>query len=469
MADAGQLRVPIAKAFPLEQLVDGAPAGRRGARARQGRRHPPMTALEPPVDDADVPRYWRELGLPGLVDVHVHFLPDPVQAKVWQYFARGRDALRRRLAGRATRCPVDERLAVLERLGVRAFPTLPYPHKPGMAAWLNEWSAEFAQRRPAGAAVGHLLSRSPRRPATSPRRSTAVPGCSRCTCRSAGSTRATRCSTPVWARLEETGTPVVIHCGSGPLAGEHTGPEPVTGLLERYPRLQLVIAHLGHAGVPGVPRPGRAVRAGAPGHHDVRHRLHRAADAVRPAPTGRGWPALRDKVLLGSDFPSIPYPYAHQLAGAAPAGAGGGVAARRPVGERCPAVRTGGADPELHADRRRAGHPRPARPGPLLPAAARLAAAATTTDEWATLRPADGSTGLSFQLETDHVPPVWPPEPGDAADAAAPRPRGRRPGRGVGGRRGGRRRAHRRARGRRRDRARLPRPGRPPLLPVRPR
>lgn len=33
--------------------------------------------------------------------------------------------------------------------------------------------------------------------------------------------------------------------------------------------------------------------------------------------------------------------------------------------------------------------------------------------EWATLRPADGSTGLSFQLEGDHVPPVWPQE-GDA-------------------------------------------------------
>ncbi|WNV76669.1 VOC family protein [Geodermatophilus sp. DSM 44513] len=32
--------------------------------------------------------------------------------------------------------------------------------------------------------------------------------------------------------------------------------------------------------------------------------------------------------------------------------------------------------------------------------------------EWATLRPADGSTGLSFQLEREHVPPVWPPEPG---------------------------------------------------------
>jgi catechol 2,3-dioxygenase-like lactoylglutathione lyase family enzyme len=31
--------------------------------------------------------------------------------------------------------------------------------------------------------------------------------------------------------------------------------------------------------------------------------------------------------------------------------------------------------------------------------------------EWATLRPADGNTGLSFQLETEHVPPVWPPRP----------------------------------------------------------
>jgi predicted enzyme related to lactoylglutathione lyase len=33
-------------------------------------------------------------------------------------------------------------------------------------------------------------------------------------------------------------------------------------------------------------------------------------------------------------------------------------------------------------------------------------------EDWATLRPADGTTGLSFQLERDHVPPVWPPEPG---------------------------------------------------------
>ncbi|MGY1719251.1 VOC family protein [Blastococcus sp. SYSU DS0552] len=32
--------------------------------------------------------------------------------------------------------------------------------------------------------------------------------------------------------------------------------------------------------------------------------------------------------------------------------------------------------------------------------------------QWATLRPEDGGPGLSFQREDDHVPPVWPPQPG---------------------------------------------------------
>ena len=33
-----------------------------------------MTRM-PLVDDEDVPRFWQGLGLPGLADVHTHFLP----------------------------------------------------------------------------------------------------------------------------------------------------------------------------------------------------------------------------------------------------------------------------------------------------------------------------------------------------------------------------------------------------------
>ncbi|WP_040337178.1 amidohydrolase family protein [Candidatus Blastococcus massiliensis] len=269
-------------------------------------------SLRPPADDEDVPRFWRELGLPGLIDVHVHFLPERVQAKVWDYFGMARDHY-----GTATwpityKLSVEERLAVLERLGVRAFSTLPYPHKPGMAAWLNEWSAEFAQGRPqvlqsatfypepgVTEYVADALDRGARLfkvhvqvGAFDPR---------------------DRQLDDVWARLEETGTPVVIHCGSGPLAGEHTGPVPMQGLLERYPRLQLVIAHL------GMPEYGEFLDLA-----ERYERVHLDTTMFATDFTERGsnafdrteLPRLSDlgaKVLLGSDFPSIPYPYAHQL------------------------------------------------------------------------------------------------------------------------------------------------------------
>ncbi|MGY1807713.1 amidohydrolase family protein [Blastococcus sp. SYSU D00669] len=267
--------------------------------------------VAPPEDDADVPRYWRELGLPGLVDVHVHFLPPSVQAKVWKFF-EGAEAHYGAAWPIAYPLPDEQRLAVLERLGVRAFPTLPYPHKPGMAAWLNDWSAEFATRHPRVLRSATFYPE-PEAPAYV---AEAL----------AGGARVFKVHVqvgafdprhplldPVWGRLAETGTPVVIHCGSGPLAGEHTGPEPTAGLLERHPRLQLVIAHL------GMPEYGAFL--------DLAERYERvhldttmfATDFTErlmpfdPAERSR-LAALRGKVLLGSDFPSIPYPYAHQLA-----------------------------------------------------------------------------------------------------------------------------------------------------------
>jgi predicted TIM-barrel fold metal-dependent hydrolase len=268
-----------------------------------------MTLL-PPADDADVPRYWRELGLPGLVDVHVHFLPERVQAKVWQYFAEAETHYGAPWPIQYP-LPVDERLAVLASLGVRAFPTLPYPHKPGMAAWLNEWSAEFAQRDP------RVLQSATFYPEPSAGDDVAAA--------LDGGVRVFKVHVqvgrfdprdplldPVWARLEEAGTPVVIHCGSGPLRGEHTGPAPMAGLLERFPRLQLVIAHLGmpeYAEFLGLAETYERVHLDTTMFGtDFTERLMPFDPALRPR-----LGALRDKVVLGSDFPAIPYPYSHQL------------------------------------------------------------------------------------------------------------------------------------------------------------
>jgi uncharacterized protein len=269
-----------------------------------------MSAVEPPVDDADVPRYWRELGLPGLVDVHVHFLPERVQAKVWQYFAAA-EAHYGAAWPVAYPLPDEERLAVLDRLGVRAFPTLPYPHRAGMATWLNDWSAEFAHRRPQvlQSATFYPEPEAPHYVAEALDRGARV---FKVHVQVGSFDPRDPLLDPVWARLEETGTPVVIHCGSGPLAGEHTGPAPVTGLLDRYPRLQLVVAHLGmpeyREFLDLAERFERVHLDTAMFATDFTERLMPFDPADRPRLA-----ALRDKVLLGSDFPSIPYPYAHQL------------------------------------------------------------------------------------------------------------------------------------------------------------
>src|SRR3954447_13110417 len=96
-----------------------------------------------PLTDVDVPAFWRALGLPGLVDVHVHFMPPQVMAKVWAYFDSAGPLTGREWPIRY-RWEDEQRLDHLRARGVRAFPSLVYAHKPQMAAWLNAWSAEFA-------------------------------------------------------------------------------------------------------------------------------------------------------------------------------------------------------------------------------------------------------------------------------------------------------------------------------------
>ncbi|MFE1500847.1 amidohydrolase family protein, partial [Streptomyces albidoflavus] len=96
---------------------------------------------------ADIPALLARLGIPGLVDVHTHFMPKNVLDKVWAYF----DAV-----GPLTgiewpityREEEDRRLDLLRGFGAVAFTAMLYPHKPGMGAWLNSWAADFAARTP---------------------------------------------------------------------------------------------------------------------------------------------------------------------------------------------------------------------------------------------------------------------------------------------------------------------------------
>jgi predicted TIM-barrel fold metal-dependent hydrolase len=260
------------------------------------------------ADAADVRRFWQRLGLPGIFDVHVHFLPPNIQRAVYAVFDQAGPKIGREWPIRY-RQDHAQRVDLLRSMGVRRFPTLPYAHKPGVAPYLNDWAAGFKRDVPeslwsatfypepgAAAYVEALLS--------------------------AGvevfkvhlQVGEFHLDDPLldqaWELLEDAGTPVVVHAGSGPVPNDFTGPASMQRLLDRFPRLALVVAHM------GAPECEEFL-ALAESHERVcldttmvftdffgvdypPHLLTRLAD-------------LRDKVLLGSDFPTIPDPYVHQL------------------------------------------------------------------------------------------------------------------------------------------------------------
>lgn len=267
---------------------------------------------EPHQDAADVVDFWRGLGLPGLIDVHVHFLPPNIQRAVWAVFDAAGPKIGRAWPIRY-RESHDERVEILRSFGVRRFSTLPYAHKPGVATYLNDWSRTFATQAPE---IVRSATFYPEAEAAAYVADEIADGVE--IFKIHLQVGEFHLDNPlldnVWGMLSDAALPVVAHAGSGPVGNEFTGPDSMARLLARHPRLCLVVAHMG-----------------APEYEpflelaEIYERVHLDTTMVFTDFFGEPYPAdllprLRDlepKILLGSDFPTIPYPYAHQLEGLA--------------------------------------------------------------------------------------------------------------------------------------------------------
>ncbi|MDT0331905.1 amidohydrolase family protein [Nocardiopsis lambiniae] len=253
-----------------------------------------------------VRRLWQGLDLPGLVDVHTHFMPDNVLRKVWAYF----DAL-------GGYWPItyrdDEaaRVARLREFGVVRYTSLFYPHRPGMAVWLNDWATGFAAAHP-DCLHGATLYPEPEARDYVPAAIAAGARVFKAHVQVGGYDPRDPLLDEAWGALADAGVPVVVHCGSGPLPGAHTGPGPFSEVLRRHTRLTAIIAH---AGSPEYTAFLDLAERRPNVHLDTtmvftRFTERRAPFPVDDLPRLKG---LADRILLGTDYPNIPYPYLEQL------------------------------------------------------------------------------------------------------------------------------------------------------------
>ena len=186
-----------------------------------------------------------------------------------------------------------------------------YPHKPDMAAWLNSWAADFAARTPDALHSATFFAE----PAAASYVAEAISGGARlfkAHLQVGAFDPRDDLLSPVWGQLAEAAVPVVVHCGSAPTPGPHTGPGPFGEVMAAHPRLTAIIAHLG--------APEYAdfldLTARYPNLYlDTTMAFTKFIDQPSPFPNAL-LPRLAgaaERILLGTDFPNIPHPYLHQL------------------------------------------------------------------------------------------------------------------------------------------------------------
>lgn len=268
-------------------------------------------AVDRESERAEVAGFRARWGLAHLIDVHTHFMPERVLAKVRAYFDAAGP-----LIGRpwplAYRQDEQERVELLRGFGLRAFTSMLYPHKPDMARSLNDWSADFAARTPDCLHTATFFAE----PSAAEDVRRALDQGARvfkCHLQVGGFDPTDPALREVWGRLAEAGVPVVTHCGSGPVPGAHTGPGPIGAVLAANPRLPLIVAHL------GMPEYVEFLDLATRYEHvmlDTTMAFTDFVEADTPFPRS-ALPRLvdlRDRILLGTDFPNIPYGYAEALA-----------------------------------------------------------------------------------------------------------------------------------------------------------
>ncbi|TMB05306.1 MAG: amidohydrolase [Deltaproteobacteria bacterium] len=243
-----------------------------------------------------------------IVDAHVHLFPDRLAEAIRRWFSEHAWEIRYRLG-------VDEAVRTLREGGIDRFVVLPYAHKTGMAAALNDFTLQLARAYPEvvpcctafpgeegierllDGALGeqgfhgvkihsHVMRVAPDDPRLD----------------------------PVWRASARHRKPVVIHCGREPAsAGYGTDVRALSGAarlrraLARHPDAICIVPHL------GMDEPA-AFEALLDEFPNLYLDTTMAITGYFPDPPDLDILRRRaDRILYGTDFPNLPYGWDREL------------------------------------------------------------------------------------------------------------------------------------------------------------
>lgn len=244
---------------------------------------------------------------PRMIDAHVHLFPPRVFDAIWRWFDRHAWSVRYRLYA-------EEIVEHLTTHGISRFVGLCYSHKPEMARALNRFMAELARAHPELIPLGTVLPGEPDAAAiVDEALALGLRGFKiHCHVQRVGPDDPRL--DPIYARAAAAGVPVVIHAGQEPcLTGYDVDIHAICSAaatrraLERHPRLQMVVPHLGI----GEQQQYCALLAEFPNLW-----LDTTMAVGGYFATGVDAALLerhRDRILYGTDFPNIPYEWDREL------------------------------------------------------------------------------------------------------------------------------------------------------------
>ena len=229
-----------------------------------------------------------------LVDTHCHIMPDRLAQAIRNFFDRhmgfGVLAYPGVLRDDVVRAETDA--------GVDRFWALPYAHKAGVAASLNEWMAEHVQPLPRAVAAATFHPDDPELEPLIVRAFDALGlRVAKLHCSVGNFAVDDPRLTTLWVAACERQIPIVVHAGHG-VDGRTSAHElePIARVAARHPTLRLVIAH---AALPAIDAALDLLERFPSLHAD----LTSAGQWRYPVPVTR-IEALADRLMYGSDCPN---------------------------------------------------------------------------------------------------------------------------------------------------------------------